>query len=286
MHEWSDAGSWHSAESNIEPGGESILTPASLTMVDNDNPHIGATVDATLSQFSMDDLSRPQRSDHVEETDLADDYDAMSVSDIDPSETDANSSWVAADPFGNSIDNNEDRNYEESFVRPSSSSIVPRNKLLSAGDNATSSFNRPPPSRIDPISAQCSIIQHSDRHTEWFDKYGVPWSAQWQIAVLVSNKRKEWDQITEKDIKALSGTNTSAGPKVLGVLFPDDRRRAPDNFRTQSRLANLHVELDREEAALNEGTLETLGLSSQSEDTTRLSMGTWWGGRIEQRAVL
>ncbi|KAG9040386.1 hypothetical protein FS837_000719, partial [Tulasnella sp. UAMH 9824] len=230
-------------------------------------------------------VSSAQRSDYVEEIDLADDYDAMSVSDIDPSETDANSSWVAADSFGTSIDSNEDRNYEESFARPSSSSIVPRNKLWSAGDNTNSSFNRLPPSSLDLTSAQCSIIQHSDKHTDWFDKYGVPWSAQWQIAVLVSNKRKEWDQITEKDVKALSGTNTSAGPKVLGVLFPDDRRRAPDN-RTQSRLGNLYVELDREETALNEGTLETLGLSSQSEDTAHLSMGTWWGGRIEQRAVL
>lgn len=134
-------------------------------------------------------------------------------------------------------------------------------------------------------SAQCSIIEHSDKHANWFDKYGVPWSAQWHIAVLLSNKRKEWDQITEKDIKALSGTNTIVGPKIPGVLFPNDRRRALDN-RTPSRLGDLYVELDKEEAALNKGSLETLGLSSQSEDTTHLSIGTWWGGRIEQRAVI
>ncbi|KAG8899016.1 hypothetical protein FRC00_002045 [Tulasnella sp. 408] len=283
MLEWSDAGSWYSAESNVEHGGGSIQTSALLPIVQNDNPHIGAPVDVALSHISVDDLSRPQQSDHAE--DLADDHDKMSISDIDPSETHANSSLVTADSFGTLMNNNDDRKYEGLSAHPSSSRIVPRNELSPVGDHATSSSNRLPPSGRVLTRAQCSIIGHSDKHTDWFDKYGVPWSAQWQIAVLVSNKWKEWEQITEQDVKALSGTNSIVGPKILGVLFPDDRRRASDN-QTPSCLGNLYVELDREEAALNKGTLETLGLSSQSEDTTHLSIGTWWGGRIEQRAVL
>ncbi|KAG8910737.1 hypothetical protein FRC01_006159 [Tulasnella sp. 417] len=202
----------------------------------------------------------------------------MSISDGDASDANADLSWDATDTVATMIDGNED---EEPPEHSSAPSLVPYNELLAAGSNTISSSSHVPASRTDLAPAHL-IIAHSDRHIDWFDKYGVPWSAQWQIGVLVSTGRKTWDQITKQDIKALSGTNSMVGPKVLGVLFPDQRQRAPSN----RALGTLYVELDREEAALDKGTFETLGLCSQANDTTQLSMGAWWGGRIEQRAVM
>ncbi|KIO27810.1 hypothetical protein M407DRAFT_232255, partial [Tulasnella calospora MUT 4182] len=130
-------------------------------------------------------------------------------------------------------------------------------------------------------------IAHSEKHVGWFDKYDVPWSAQWHIAVLLNKSnaktRLEWKDITEQQVQALSGTNTVVGPKVLSVLFPNARRRG-SSLLSQAR--NPYVELDREEAALDKGTFETLGLRPLSEDGTELGMSTWWGGRVEQRAVM
>lgn len=140
-------------------------------------------------------------------------------------------------------------------------------------------------SYADITPAGRSIIAHSKKHTAWFDKYGVPWSAQWQVAVMVSNGKKKWEDITEQSIQALSGTNSIVGPKALRVLFPNERQRAPGDL-ARSRLGSPYVELDREEAALDKGTLETLGLCPPSDDSKDLKMGTWWGGRIEQRAVM
>ncbi|KAG8910793.1 hypothetical protein FRC01_006123 [Tulasnella sp. 417] len=205
----------------------------------------------------------------------------MSISDSNASDANADLSWDATDTVATMIDGNED---EEPSEHSSAPGFVPYNELLAAGSNTFSSSSHVPASRTDLMPAH-SIIAHQDRHTDWFDKYGVPWSAQWQIGVLVSTGRKTWDQITEQDIKALSGANSMVGPKVLGVLFPDQRQRARSN-PARSRLGNLYNELDREEAALDKGTFETLGLYPQAEDSTQLSMGTWWGGKIEQRAVM
>ncbi|KIO18946.1 hypothetical protein M407DRAFT_11625 [Tulasnella calospora MUT 4182] len=289
MFEGSDARSWHSAESNVEHGDENVQVspPPPLvegngaTQIEDDDPYMEDTLDAAMSQLSMDDLARLQRSDRGE--DSADDDDAMSISDLDDtSDANPDSSWVAvANTAGTTTDSNDDLKHKESIVLPNSPDVLPHNDL----NNASFSGNNGPLSRRDIAPADCSIIAHSAEHTAWFDKYGVPWSAQWQVAVMVSNEKKEWEEITEQYIQALSGTNYRVGPKVLGVLFRNERQRAP-SAPAQNRLGNPYFELDKEEAALDKGTFETLGLCSQSDDTTELSMGSWWGGRIEQRAVM
>ncbi|KAG8901722.1 hypothetical protein FRC01_009765 [Tulasnella sp. 417] len=274
----SDARSWHSAKSTIDHEDEDLLMLPSLSVVEEADRFVEATLGAALPQLSMNDSIKLPPPDH---RDSGDSDDAMSISDIDTSE--ANSSWTVADTIATAMDDADDPECEEPFPHPSSPGIFPHIAPSPEGKNAASSSRRVRPSQR--ALADFSIIAHSKRHTEWFDKYGVPWSVQWQVAVMVSSGMKEWDRITEKDIQALSGKNSVVGPKVLGVLFPDERQRTPANL-AQNRLGNLYLELEKEEESLNRGSLETLGLSPQPDNATELRMGTWWGGRIEQRAVI
>ncbi|KAG8918399.1 hypothetical protein FRC01_001877, partial [Tulasnella sp. 417] len=280
----SDARSWHSAESTIDHEDEDILVLPSLSVVEEADRYVEATPGAALPQLSMNDSFKFQRPDRRAQyaPDSGDSDDAMSISDIDTSE--ANSSWTVAGTIATAMDDTDDLECEEPFAHPSSPGIFPRIEPSAVRTNAASSSRYVPSSQRAAL-ADFSIIAHSKRHTEWFDKYGVPWSVQWQVAVMVSSGMEEWDRITEKDIQALSGKNSVVGPKVLGVLFPDERQRTPASL-AQNRLGNLHLELDKEEESLNRGSLETLGLCPQPDNATELRMGTWWGGRIEQRAVI
>ncbi|KAG9040385.1 hypothetical protein FS837_000718 [Tulasnella sp. UAMH 9824] len=281
MLEWAETSSWHSAESNVDQGDENLQAFPPPPVIEDDpyakddDPYVEDVLDAAMSQLSMDDLARNS----------VDSDDAMSISDInETSDVNPNSSsFAAANTSGVTMDSNDD--VEESIVLSDSPDVFAQDEALTAGSNDASSGSQVPFSRGDITLADRSIIAHSKKHTEWFDKYGVPWSAQWQVAVMVSNGKKKWEDITEQSIQELSGNNSTVGPKVLRVLFPNERQRAPGDL-ARCRLGNPYVELDREEAALDKETLETLGLCSPSDNTTDLRMGTWWGGRIEQRAVM
>ncbi|KAG8896545.1 hypothetical protein FRC00_005752 [Tulasnella sp. 408] len=277
MLEYEETSSWHSAESNVDHGGENLQTIPPPPVIEDDDPYLEDVLDAAMSQLSVDDLARNS----------ADSDDAMSISDIDEtSDANPNSSWfAAANTSGATMDSNDDVDHDESIFLSDSPDFFTENEASTAGSNPASSSSQVPSSQREMKPADRSIIAHSKMHTAWFDKYGVPWSAQWQVAVMVSNGKKKWEDITEQNIRALSGTNSIVGPKVLRVLFPDERQQAPGDS-ARSRLGNPYVELDREEAALDKGTLETLGLCPPSDDTTDLRVGTWWGGRIEQRAVM
>ncbi|KAG8952307.1 hypothetical protein FRC04_004735 [Tulasnella sp. 424] len=291
----SDAGSWRSAESNFDDDEERPQTPEPPPHDEQEEElYVDPTLEAAMSQLSVEALARlQQKSDQGEvDGDPMDEDDGMSIAETEIDETNVeslNSSFSAAtDASGTTTSSADTIEYEDSLTQASTLKPPPRFKLgIPVWDDSTSSRRRTPSSLKDLAPTHCFVIAHSEKHAAWFDKHGVPWSAQWQIAVLLSkpesNRKLKWEDISEKKVQALSGTNSVVGPKVLSVLFDRVRRRA-SGLLTQGR--NPYVELDREEAALDKGTYETLGLSPSSEDDTELAMGTWWGGRVEQRAVM
>ncbi|KAG9048971.1 hypothetical protein FS837_011522 [Tulasnella sp. UAMH 9824] len=292
MLEWAKASSWHSAESDVDHGDENLHTSPPPPVIEDDDPYADADLDAAISQLSMDDLARIPGPDRGRREDSADNDDAMSVSDIDDtSDANPDASWfAAANASGATMDSNADVEHEESIEATILLSLVKYDyhgevRPMSHSSPVNPSLKSVLQPYFDIAPASFSVIVHSKMHNEWFDKYDVPWSAQWQLAVMDSNGKKKLEDITEQDIQELSGTNTVVGPKVLRILFPNEGRRAPGD-PARSRLGNPFVELDREEAALNKGAFDTLGLCSRSDDTADLGMGTWWGGRIEQRAVM
>ncbi|KAG9019610.1 hypothetical protein FRB90_012456 [Tulasnella sp. 427] len=230
----SDAGSYYSAESGSADEGAPFDETASPS-ANGEDPYFDAAFEAALSQMSMEELEKVERNDNGAGQTYEDDANSMAATDVEDS---GNMDPSSSAGFGLENDRQD-------------AGAVSRTPLVNLEDLT--------PSR-------CVIIAHSSRHVGWFDKHDVPWSAQWQIAFLLSNGRLTWDDITEEHIRALSGTNALVGPNVSTVLSGRG--------------------LDLEEAALDKGTLETLGLRPPSSDDEELAMGTWWGGKVEQRAVL
>ncbi|KAG8952306.1 hypothetical protein FRC04_004734 [Tulasnella sp. 424] len=247
----SDAGSWRADESNFHEYEERPQTPEPPPHdEDEEDLYVDHELEVAMSQLSMQTLAGQ---------DLEED-DGMSIAETD-------------------ID-------EANIERPNSSLSAATDAsgtTTSSAGTIESPHSRSPPSSKDLASSHCFVLAHSDKHVAWFDKHDVPWSAQWQIAVLLSEGSLEWENILEEKVRALSGTNSVVGPKVSSVLFDRACRRTA-GLLTQER--NPYIELDREEAALDKGTFETLGLSRSPEDDTELVMGTWWGGKVEQRAVM
>ncbi|KAG9019609.1 hypothetical protein FRB90_012455 [Tulasnella sp. 427] len=279
----SSDGSWRSAQSEFGDLDDSPQQPSRTT--EDDAAYVDPVFESAISKLSMDELARLQRSSRGQGHNSADDDDVMSIAETEIDDTlgagaSPNSSFsTSTDASGPNVDTTES---EDSIVRPLRPAVAPRLRFIAVWDDTTTSRSRTPPSLRELTPSHCSIIVHSEKHVRWFDQYDVPWSAQWQIGVLISKGSLQWQDITEQKVQALSGTNTAIGPKVSSVLFPNTRRRPA--IHVQGR--NPYVELDREEAGLDKGTYETLGLSAPSEEDKEISMGTWWGGRVEQRAVM
>ncbi|KAG8930555.1 hypothetical protein FRC01_002602 [Tulasnella sp. 417] len=281
----SDAGSWRSAESSHDESDEQAQSPESQSQVEDGDPFVEPALKVGMSQLSVAPLTQAQQSEQGEvEKKPEDEDETMSIAETEIDETNdasfTSSSSAVTDASGATTGSAESGN---SLIPPTILNPVPRYRFVPVWDSNSSSRSRTPPSLKELAPTHCSVIAHSEKHVRWFDNYGVPWSAQWQIAVLVSKGALAWKDITEQMVQALSGTNSAVGPKVSSVLFPGSRRRS-SGLLVQGR--NPYAELDREEAALDKGTSETLGLRAPSDGDTGLDMGTWWGGRVEQRAFM
>jgi RNA-dependent RNA polymerase len=129
---------------------------------------------------------------------------------------------------------------------------------------------------VDDSTPAC-IIAHSRKHVAMFDRLNICWAVQWQIGVLLSSRHISWDDISEEKLRDLQGDNTTAGPKVSSLLLESQISISPR--------ANIPwIELDKEAKALGQKRHENLGLTHV--DTQEAHIGQWWGGRVEQVAVL
>jgi len=127
----------------------------------------------------------------------------------------------------------------------------------------------------DGPSAPPFFIAHSPEHVRLFDKLRISWSVQWQIGVLISSRRLAWGQVTEEALSLLQGDNATSGPMVAHHLLSS-------TISITRRTIVPWVELDKEEKAFQVGSKECLGISATNAE----QMGDWWGGRVEQLAVL
>ncbi|KAG8979723.1 hypothetical protein FRB94_010185 [Tulasnella sp. JGI-2019a] len=123
-------------------------------------------------------------------------------------------------------------------------------------------------------------LAHSQAHQELFDRLEISWSVQWQIGVLLTTGFIKWPDVTQEKLERLVGKNVDAGPKVRAMFLRHAVKPCHPGLVPPQR--NPWTELDKEDDPSN--SLRMLGLEDDSRDSEK--MGSWWGGIIEQRAVL
>lgn len=88
-----------------------------------------------------------------------------------------------------------------------------------------------------------------------------------------------WHDVTEAKLEQLTGSNADAGPRVRDIFLHHTDMRASDPSRFLSH-QNPCVELDKEDQCTPS---QMLGLADSSSEEV---IGPYWGGIVEQRAVL
>ncbi|KII94231.1 hypothetical protein PLICRDRAFT_675257 [Plicaturopsis crispa FD-325 SS-3] len=119
------------------------------------------------------------------------------------------------------------------------------------------------------------VIAHDALVQEIMDKKGLNWGTQYEIARGITQGHWTWDQLKRNGAKLLSdlrGPNVQAAPLVRHVIMSAP---ASSDGLTES----CRKELDREQAALEEGLGRGLGLMGEWE-----GVEDWYGGKIQQVA--
>ncbi|KAG8883767.1 hypothetical protein FRB97_005941 [Tulasnella sp. 331] len=122
-------------------------------------------------------------------------------------------------------------------------------------------------------------IAYSSAHQKLFDLLNISWSVQWQIGVLVTMGYISWADVDRAKLEKLTGCNADAGPRVRDIFLRHTDMRASDPSQFLSH-QNPWSELDNEDQC---DPLQMLGLTGGSDGEV---VGTYWGGIVEQRAVL
>ncbi|TFY61555.1 hypothetical protein EVJ58_g4443 [Rhodofomes roseus] len=173
---------------------------------------------------------------------------------------------------------------------PSRVDVTPRATIASAAPSRGPSFRGPFRSSKDvaantssgararqagPIEPpNCSIIAHDRKVQQMMDVKRISWGVQYELARGVCSGRWQWNDVTAKKLDTLRGTDSEAAPRVESVMLDANVSRG-----AYAASLPLWVELDREQAALEEGTGRGLGLRGEWKGDPN-----WYGGKIRQIA--
>ncbi|KAF4611719.1 hypothetical protein D9613_004267 [Agrocybe pediades] len=123
------------------------------------------------------------------------------------------------------------------------------------------------------------IIAHNDKVQRFMDDNGIPWGTQYEVARGVSNGSWTWDTVQQKLSKlpitkekgSSVGLNATSAYKVRQIM------QGKDAELLQTSDLSIWKELDREQAAIEEGLSRGLGLMGEWHGAQ-----DWYGGRIQQ----
>lgn len=121
-----------------------------------------------------------------------------------------------------------------------------------------------------------TIVAYSPKHQAEFDRVGLAWGVQWEIARMVTTHPElSWDDVRLDLLEQLCGSCSENAPQVASVLF--DRHPHFEAIRLKERVEQAPVysspweEYDLEEDSLRSGSTARLGCESE-----------YFGGKVDQ----
>ncbi|KAH9923676.1 RNA dependent RNA polymerase-domain-containing protein [Fomitopsis serialis] len=125
-----------------------------------------------------------------------------------------------------------------------------------------------------PSTSSISIIAHDREVQHSMDAKRISWGVQYELARGVSGGRWQWSDVTEERLNRLKGPESEAAHLVEQVMHDANVSRS-----VRAASIPLWAELEREQAAIEEGAGRGLGLRGEWKGDPN-----WYGGKIRQIA--